>query len=404
MKEEIAVEIKNLVKEYKMYDRKKDRLIEALFPRVNRHHTFKAVNNLSLEVKKGEILGILGKNGAGKSTLLKMVTGVVAPTSGEINVKGKISSLLELGAAFNGELTGYENIYQHGQVMGLTNEEIKEKEKDIIDFADIGEHLYQPVKTYSSGMFARLAFACAINVEPEVLIVDEVLSVGDMAFQEKSITRMKEIRKKGTTILFVSHSLHAVRNFCSRAIWMRDGQIVLDGKTSFVTEEYKKYMIDNPKEKEIEEKIQVIEQEKKKKKEKENKSIRIEKVETDKKEYQAFEDINITVTLENLKNIDNYGAGLIITDTKGETITVINSVRIEQYIGKNDRKITFKINNNNFAEGTYYITVSICDEKILFSYDKSDYAARFKVKVPRNSFGAMHSEGMCSCDYEIIKG
>lgn len=404
MKEEIAVEIKNLVKEYKMYDRKKDRLIEALFPRVNRHHTFKAVNNLSLEVKKGEILGILGKNGAGKSTLLKMVTGVVAPTSGEINVKGKISSLLELGAAFNGELTGYENIYQHGQVMGLTNEEIKEKEKDIIDFADIGEHLYQPVKTYSSGMFARLAFACAINVEPEVLIVDEVLSVGDMAFQEKSITRMKEIRKKGTTILFVSHSLHAVRNFCSRAIWMRDGQIVLDGKTSFVTEEYKKYMIDNPKEKEIEEKIQVIEQEKKKKKEKENKSIRIEKVETDKKEYQAFEDINITVTLENLKNIDNYGAGLIITDTKGETITVINSVRIEQYIGKNDRKITFKINNNNFAEGTYYITVSICDEKILFSYDKSDYAASFKVKVPRNSFGAMHSEGMCSCDYEIIKG
>lgn len=404
MKEEIAVEIKNLVKEYKMYDRKKDRLLEALFPKVNRHHSFKAVNNLSLEVKKGEILGILGRNGAGKSTLLKMVTGVVAPTSGEINVKGKISSLLELGAAFNSELTGFENIYQHGQVMGMTNEEIKAKEQDIIDFADIGEHLYQPVKTYSSGMFARLAFACAINVEPEVLIVDEVLSVGDMAFQEKSITRMKEIRKKGTTILFVSHSLHAVRNFCSRAIWMRDGQIVLDGETSFVTEEYKKYMIDNPKEKEIEEKIQVIEQEKKKKKEKENKSIRIEKVETDKKEYQAFEDINITVTLENLKNIDNYGAGLIITDTKGETITVINSVRIEQYIGKNNKKVTFKINKNNFAEGTYYITVSICDEKILFSYDKSDYATSFKVKVPRNSFGAMHSEGMCSCDYEIIKG
>ena len=403
MKEENAVEIKNLVKEYKMYDRKKDRLIEALFPRVDRHHTFKAVNNLSLEVKKGEILGILGRNGAGKSTLLKMVTGVVAPTSGEINVKGKISSLLELGAAFNGELTGYENIYQHGQVMGLTNEQIKQKEQEIINFADIGEHLYQPVKTYSSGMFARLAFACAINVEPEVLIVDEVLSVGDMAFQEKSITKMKEIRKKGTTILFVSHSLHAVRNFCSRAIWMRDGQIVLDGETSFVTEEYKKYMIDNPKEKEIEEKIQVIEQEKKKKKEKENKSIRIEKVETDKKEYQAFEDINITVTLENLKNIDNYGAGLIITDTKGETITVINSVRIDQYIGKGDKKVTFKINKNNFAEGTYYITVSICDEKILFSYDKSDYAASFKVKVPRNSFGAMHSEGMCSCDYEIIK-
>ena len=279
MKEENAVEIKNLVKEYKMYDRKKDRLIEALFPRVNRHHTFKAVNNLSLEVKKGEILGILGRNGAGKSTLLKMVTGVVAPTSGEINVKGKISSLLELGAAFNGELTGYENIYQHGQVMGLTNEQIKEKEQEIINFADIGEHLYQPVKTYSSGMFARLAFACAINVEPEVLIVDEVLSVGDMAFQEKSITRMKEIRKKGTTILFVSHSLHAVRNFCSRAIWMRDGQIVLDGETSFVTEEYKKYMIDNPKEKEIEEKIHEKKKKKKKKRKKNTNNIKRKKEE-----------------------------------------------------------------------------------------------------------------------------
>ncbi len=403
MKEENAIEIKNLVKEYKMYDRKKDRLLEIIFPKLNRHHAFRAVNDLSLEVKKGEILGILGRNGAGKSTLLKMVTGVVAPTSGEIEVKGKISSLLELGAAFNSELTGYENIYQHGQVMGLTNEEIKAKEKNIIDFADIGEHLYQPVKTYSSGMFARLAFACAINVEPEVLIVDEVLSVGDMAFQEKSITRMKEIRNNGTTILFVSHSLPAIRNFCSRAIWMRDGQIVLDGKTSFVTEEYKKYMIDNPREREVQEKIQIMEQQKKKKKE-EDKSIKILKVETDKQEYNLFEDISITISVDNLKQIDQYGAGIIITDTKGEMVNVINSIRIDQYISKDEKQIIFKLKNNHFAEGTYYITVSICDEKILFSYDKLDYAASFKVKVPRNSFGALHSEGMSSCDYEIVKG
>ena len=402
MKEENAIEIKNLVKEYKMYDRKKDRLLEVLFPKMNRHHAFKAVNNLSLEVKKGEILGILGRNGAGKSTLLKMITGVVCPTSGEIEVKGKISSLLELGAAFNSELTGYENIYQHGQVMGLTNEEIKEKEQSIIEFADIGEHLYQPVKTYSSGMFARLAFACAINVEPEVLIVDEVLSVGDMAFQEKSITRMKEIRNNGTTILFVSHSLPAIRNFCSRAIWMRDGQIVLDGETSFVTEEYKTYMIDNPREKQVQEKIQLMEQQKKKKKQ-EDKTIKIVKVETDKKEYDLFDDIKITIDVDNLKNIDKYGAGIIITDTKGEMVTVINSIRIDEYIGKEEKQIIFKINRNNFAEGTYYVTVSICDEKIMFSYDKIDYATSFKVKVPKNSFGVLHSEGMSSCDYEILK-
>ena len=403
MNEENAIEIKDLVKEYKMYNRKQDQLIEILFPKVNRHQAFRAVNGLNLNVKKGEILGILGKNGAGKSTLLKMVTGVVVPTSGEIHVKGKISSLLELGAAFNSELTGYENIYQHGQVMGMTNEEIKAKEQEIIDFADIGEHLSQPVKTYSSGMFARLAFACAINVEPEVLIVDEVLSVGDMAFQEKSITKMKEIRKKGTTILFVSHSLHAIKNFCTRAIWMRDGQIVLDGDTGFVTDEYKKYMIDNPREKQIQEKIEVIQKEKKKKKNDKNKSIRVEKVTANKEVYDVFDDIYITIELDNLKQIDNYGVGLLITNSKGEITTAINSVRIDQLIGKDDKKVTYKINRNNFAEDTYYVTVSVCDEKIMFSYDKVDYATSFKVKVPRNHFGALHSEGLCSCDYEIIK-
>ena len=167
--QKIAIEIKDLVKEYKMFAGRKDRLLETIFPKMKRHTVFTAVDNLNLKVKKGEILGILGENGAGKSTLLKMITGVVTPTSGEINVNGKISSLLELGAAFNPELTGEENIYQHGEVMGLTKDEIEKKKPEIIEFADIGDHLYQPVKTYSSGMFARLAFACAINVNPDVL-------------------------------------------------------------------------------------------------------------------------------------------------------------------------------------------------------------------------------------------
>lgn len=237
---EIAIEIKNLTKEYKMYPTKKDRLIEAVFPGAQRHGTFRAMDNLNLEVKKGEILGILGKNGAGKSTLLKMITGVVVPTSGEIKVKGKISSLLELGTAFNPELTGYENIYQHGQIMGLTVEEIKAKEKEIIEFADIGEHLSQPVKTYSSGMFARLAFACAINVDPDILIVDEVLSVGDMAFQLKCFKKFEQFKKKGKTILFVTHSISDVLNNCNRAIILQHGEKIFDGDVKEGVEEYKK--------------------------------------------------------------------------------------------------------------------------------------------------------------------
>ena len=226
-----------------MYPTKKDRLIEAIFPGVERHTTFRAMDNLNLEVKKGEILGILGKNGAGKSTLLKMVTGVVTPTSGEIKTNGKISSLLELGTAFNMELTGIENIYQHGQVMGLTNEQIEERKQEIIDFADIGEHLYQPVKTYSSGMFARLAFSCAINVDPEILIVDEVLSVGDMAFQLKCFKKFEQFKKAGKTILFVTHSITDVLKNCTRTIIISSGKKIFDGGVKEGVEKYKKIIV-----------------------------------------------------------------------------------------------------------------------------------------------------------------
>ncbi len=238
-----VIVIENLVKEYKMYARKKDRLLESLFSSYQRHGTFKAMNDVSFTVKKGEVLGILGKNGAGKSTLLKMITGVVTPTSGKLEVKGKISSLLELGAAFNQELTGYENIYQHGQVMGLTNAQIKQKEQEIIDFADIGEHLYQPVKTYSSGMFARLAFACAINVEPDILIVDEVLSVGDMAFQLKCFKKFEDFKKKGKTILFVTHNISDILRNCTRTIIIDSGEKIFDGSVKDGVEMYKKIIV-----------------------------------------------------------------------------------------------------------------------------------------------------------------
>lgn len=241
---ETMIKIKNLSKEYKMFAGKKDRLLETIFPNVvSRHTTFKALDNLDLEIQKGEVVGILGKNGAGKSTLLKIVTGVVVPTSGNIEVKGKVSSLLELGAAFNPELTGIENIYQHGQVMGLTKEQIEERKEEIIEFADIGEHLYQPVKTYSSGMFARLAFACAINVEPDILIVDEVLSVGDMAFQLKCFKKFEQFKKEGKTILFVSHSVGDILKNCTRSVILKEGKKIYDGNVKDGVEKYKKIMV-----------------------------------------------------------------------------------------------------------------------------------------------------------------
>ena len=243
--QENVIEIKDLVKKYKMYNRKQDRLLEAIFPKMNRHSDFTATDHLDLTIKKGEALGILGKNGAGKSTLLKMITGVVIPTSGELKVNGKISSLLELGTAFNSELTGEENIYQHGQVMGLTKEEIEATKQDVIDFADIGEHLYQPVKTYSSGMFARLAFACAINVDPDILIVDEVLSVGDMAFQLKCFKKFEEFKSKGKTILFVTHSVSDILKNCTRVIILESGKKTFDGDVKEGVDLYKKIITGN---------------------------------------------------------------------------------------------------------------------------------------------------------------
>ena len=240
---DVVIKITNLVKEYKMYARKKDRLLETVIPWYNRHSTFTALDNLNLELRKGEVLGILGKNGAGKSTLLKMITGVVSPTSGQIEINGKISSLLELGAAFNPDLTGYENIYQHGQVMGLSNAEIKAKEQEIIDFADIGDHMSQPVKTYSSGMFARLAFACAINVEPDILIVDEVLSVGDMAFQLKCFKKFEQFKKSGKTILFVTHNVSDVLKNCNRTVILENGRKTFDGNVKDGVNRYKKIIV-----------------------------------------------------------------------------------------------------------------------------------------------------------------
>lgn len=238
-----AIEIKNLSKTYQMYARPKDRMKEALHPLKKKYHTiFYALKDINIVVKEGEMIGFIGENGSGKSTLLKIITGVLTPTSGEMIINGKIAALLELGSGFNPEYSGYDNIYLNGMVLGFSREEVDEMVDDIIAFADIGDHIMQPVKTYSSGMFVRLAFAVAINVDPDILIIDEALAVGDLEFQLKCMEKFTEFRNAGKTILFVSHDVNAVRRFCDRVYWLKDGEIVEEGETMEVTENYDNFL------------------------------------------------------------------------------------------------------------------------------------------------------------------
>lgn len=238
-----VIEIKNISKIYNLYNKPSDRLKEALFSRKSRHTEFAALNDVSFNVNKGEILGIIGKNGSGKSTILKIITNVLTPTSGECIVKGKIAALLELGAGFNMEYTGIENIYLNGQMIGFSKEEMDKKIQDIIDFADIGEHIYQPVKTYSSGMFARLAFSVAISVDPDILIVDEALSVGDVFFQNKCYRRFEEFRERGKTILFVTHDMGSVIRYCNRCVLLNAGKKIAEGNPQEMVDLYKCIMV-----------------------------------------------------------------------------------------------------------------------------------------------------------------
>ena len=234
-----AITVKDVTKVYRLYDKPIDRLKESLSPTHKSYHKdFYALNGLSFNVEKGQTVGIIGTNGSGKSTILKIITGVLTPTTGQVDVEGKISALLELGAGFNMDYTGIENIYMNGTMMGYSRKEMDEKLQDILDFADIGDFVYQPVKTYSSGMFVRLAFALNINVEPEILIVDEVLAVGDAAFQEKCQERMHHMLENGTTLLFVSHTMATVRQLCDHAIWLNKGNVVMQGEAESVCDAY----------------------------------------------------------------------------------------------------------------------------------------------------------------------
>ncbi|MDE6621423.1 MAG: ABC transporter ATP-binding protein [Lachnospiraceae bacterium] len=239
-----AIVVDHVCKSYRLYDKPMDRLKEALkLTRKQKYHEAHALSDVSFVVRQGECVGIIGTNGSGKSTILKIITGVLNPTSGSVTVDGRISALLELGAGFNMEYSGIENIYLNGTMNGFSNEEIAARLQDILDFADIGDYVHQPVKTYSSGMFVRLAFSVAINIEPEILIVDEALSVGDVFFQAKCYHKFEEFKQMGKTIIIVSHDLSSIAKYCDRVILLNQGVKLGEGSPKKMIDDYKRVLV-----------------------------------------------------------------------------------------------------------------------------------------------------------------
>lgn len=369
---ENIIEVRQLNKIYYLYNRPQDRFLENFSLTHKKYHRDKyALKDINFEVKKGECVGIIGTNGSGKSTLLKIITGVLKPTSGTVSVKGKVSALLELGAGFNPEYTGVENVFLNGRMMGYSRVEMEAKLDDILTFADIGEYAYQPVKTYSSGMFARLAFAVAINVEPEILIVDEALSVGDIFFQNKCFKKFDELKSNGTTILLVSHDLESIKSMASRALWIEQGeQVAYDEKVSVCNQYAKSILLKNNKV-----------------------ATQVDIIEENQYEIKKFEMSNYPAVLENNQNLlseDVVILSCFVEDVNGNIeydlksdvtyrIVIIFSSKIDiesciaGYIIQNKKGVSI-INSNTLISG----------QNKHFSVNANTYnRVEFEIKLPR---------------------
>lgn len=390
-----ALTVDGLSKCYHIYDKPRDRLLQML-SRGRRQYfrEFWALRNVSFEVRAGETVGILGFNGAGKSTLLQLICGTLNPTSGSVSAKGRIAALLELGAGFNPEFTGRENVYMNYALHGIGREETEARFDAIADFAAIGDFIDQPVKVYSSGMFARLAFAAAVHVEPDILIVDEALSVGDMAFQEKSITRMKEIRAQGTSILFVTHSISAVRNFCDRALWLDQGQVRAYGERLAICDAYQDDV-----EAKVRSSLAPPRVTSGGEGAHDGPTLRIVSVRCDRTSYPMGADIHIEIALEFYRNPPRHGIGVIVHDARANVVAVLNTLRDGLEVDEPSEVWTLTIRDHHFAPGEYDLTVSIPDDSVMFSYDKREHCERFRVPVERNAKGLATVEGIVRCEH-----
>ncbi len=370
MREHIAVEVKEISKVYKLYNEPVDRLKEAFsLSKKTYFNEYYALDKVSFEIEKGEILGIVGNNGSGKSTVLKMIAGVLTPTSGNIEVDGKISALLELGAGFNGEYTGIENIYLNGTMQGKSKEEIDKEIPGILDFAEIGDFINQPVKTYSSGMFARLAFSVAINIKPEILIVDEILAVGDQNFQIKCMKKMKQMMKSGTTVLYVAHDINSIKRFCTKVLWLNKGSIMEYGDVDRVTDKYLDFLknsevIDETKSEEIsnipqyEQRLDIIA---------EIQNLRLlDDKDNDVDEFSPNQKIRVEVTYDVYDTtVDNPVIGIAIRSIDDDYVcglnTLLDGYTIKWEKGRNSIVLEYTHGILSIG-GQYYIDVAVFDE------------------------------------------
>lgn len=370
---EYAIKVENLFKIYHLYSQPIDRLKEVLNPFKSCYHKdFYALKDVSFCINKGETVGIIGKNGAGKSTLLKIVTGVLTQSSGSVKINGKIASLLELGAGFNPEMTGIENIYLNGTIMGFSKAAMDKKINSILEFADIGEFIHQPVKVYSSGMSARLAFSVAINVQPDILIVDEVLSVGDVRFQAKSIKKMEQIKDAGTTILFVSHSTEQIKRFCTNVIWLDNATVRLCGDTSLVANSY----ID---EMQLQNKTEI----KSYKHYKSDDIAIISHYNVNKISFCVFDDVELKIKYEVFDdNLDDLLIGVAIYDNNRNYIFGPNTYLDKYSIvnTKGSHKIIYRIPKIPLLSGTYFFDIGLFLNKGIVNIDYHQNAISFLIE------------------------
>nr|WP_307990856.1 ABC transporter ATP-binding protein [uncultured Niameybacter sp.] len=372
MKNNIAIQLRDISKIYRLYEKPIDRMKEALNIGKNIYHKeFYALNGITFDIEKGASVGIIGKNGCGKSTLLKIITGVVNPSKGSVNVNGKISALLELGTGFNPEYTGIENIYLNGSMLGYSKEEMDSRVHEIVSFADIGDFVYQPVKTYSSGMFVRLAFAVAINVDPDILIVDEALAVGDSQFQLKCINKIKMFINSGKTVFFVTHDGYTIKNLCQTAIWINEGKIEMMGNSEAVVNEYERFM-----EKEKEEPVQVSNID--------NDILQITDAKFKQNGAYSLEnkisnnqDLIIEVHYNLFSEVEKLVAGIAIYKFDGTYVcglnTKLDNFEFKSVVGKNIIQISYT--NISLLPGSYFIDIGFFEPS---GVGRFDYKRKFR--------------------------